>query len=169
MIQEKKHRIDIQDGSHLGFPIGMISAIFDQPITPMLPNKFLVNMPLGSRGEVKNRFSRQPLWISDRNYFSYFLSTSHPDASYPVSSQLAFQFRRRSEKIDFQDSRHGRHLGFPIRSILALFDLQVTLMPPIKFRANWPFGSGEEAKHRFSRCRHGGPSWISDRNDFNSF
>ena len=34
--------------------------------------------------------------------FSYFLSTSHPDASYYASyqvlSQLAFQLRRRSEK-----------------------------------------------------------------------
>ena len=29
---------------------------------------------------------------------SYFCFTSHPDASYQVSSQLAFQFRRRSEK-----------------------------------------------------------------------
>ena len=29
-------------------------------------------------------------------------------------------------------------------------------MPPIKFRADWPFGSGEEAKNRFSRFRHGG-------------
>ena len=28
----------------------------------------------------------------------HFLSTSHPNASYQVSSQLAFQFRRRSEK-----------------------------------------------------------------------
>ena len=40
----------------------------------------------------------QPTWIYDRHDFSYFLSTSHPDASYQVSSQLAFQFRRRGEK-----------------------------------------------------------------------
>ena len=35
--------------------------------------------------------------------------------------------------------------------ILAIFDLQVTLMLPSKFGVNWPFGSGEEAKNRFSR------------------
>ena len=35
--------------------------------------------------------------------------------------------------------------------ILAIFDQQVTLMLPIKFRANWPFGSREEGKNRFSR------------------
>ena len=31
-------------------------------------------------------------------------------------------------KIDFQDGCHGGHLGFPIGTILAIFDLQVTLM-----------------------------------------
>ena len=31
-------------------------------------------------------------------------------------------------------------------------------MLPSKFRVNWPLGSGEEAKNRFSRWR---PSWIS--------
>ena len=41
--------------------------------------------------------------------------------------------------IDFQD---GGHLGFPIRLILAIFDLQVTSILPIKFQFNWPFGSG---------------------------
>ena len=41
--------------------------------------------------------------------------------------------------IDFQD---GSHLGFPVRMILAIFDLQVTLILQMKFRVNWPFGSG---------------------------
>ena len=40
----------------------------------------------------------RPSWISNQNNFSYFCSTSHPYASYQVSSQLAFQFRRRSDK-----------------------------------------------------------------------
>ena len=39
-----------------------------------------------------------PSWISDPNNLSYFRSTSHPNVSYQVSSQMAFQFRRRSEK-----------------------------------------------------------------------
>ena len=33
-------------------------------------------------------------------------------------------------KIDFQE---GGHLGLPIRTILAIFDQQVTLMLPTKF------------------------------------
>ena len=68
----------------------------------MLPTKFQVSWPLSSGEEAKNKFYRwrpwQPSWISDIRYFS---STSHPDASYKVSSQLAFRFRRRIEKQIF--------------------------------------------------------------------
>ena len=43
-------------------------------------------------------------------------------------------------KIDFQDGRHGGHLGFPIRRILAIFDHQVTPMLPTKFPVNRLWG-----------------------------
>ena len=69
------------------------------------------------------------------------------------STGLSVQEKKR--RIDFQDGGHGGHLGFPIGTILAIFDLQVTLMVPSKFGVNWPFGSGEEAKNRFSRW----PPW----------
>ena len=49
-VQEKKRKIDFQDGGHgghLGFPIGMILAIFDVQVTPMLPTKYPVNLPRG--------------------------------------------------------------------------------------------------------------------------
>ena len=42
-------------------------------------------------------------------------------------------------------------------------------MLPTKFGVNWPFGSGEEAKNRFSRWWLRRPSWISDRHDFSYF
>ena len=48
-----------------------------------------------------------------------------PDASYQVKHHLVFSYRR---KINFQDGCHGSHLGFPTGTILAIFDLQVTLM-----------------------------------------
>ena len=73
--------------------------------------------------------------------------------------------QEKKQKIDFQDGHHGSHFGFPIRIILAIFDLQVIPMLPTKFRVNWPFVAGEEVKNRFSRR----PSWISDRNDFSYF
>ena len=136
----------------------------------MLPTMFGVYWLLGLGEEAKNRFSRWlpwwPSWISDRHDFSYFWSTSHPDASYQVWGQLAFWFRRRSEKIDFQD---GGHLGFPIGTILAIFFLQVTLILPSKFGVNWPFSSGEEAENRFSRWLPWRPSWISDQHNFTYF
>ena len=54
-------------------------------VTPMLPSKFGVNRPFGSGETAKYRFSRwlpwRPSWISDRHDFSYFWSTSHPNAS----------------------------------------------------------------------------------------
>ena len=69
-------------------------------------------------------------------------------------------------KTDFHNGCHGGYLGFPIGTILAIFDLQVIPKLPSKFELNWPFGSGEEAKNRFSRWR---PSWSSDWHDFNYF
>ena len=44
-VQEKKRKIDFQDGGHLEFPIGTIVAIFDLQVT-----KFQVNWTRGVRG-----------------------------------------------------------------------------------------------------------------------
>ena len=43
LVQEKKRKIDFQDGchgGHLGVSIGTILAIFDLQVTWMLPTKF---------------------------------------------------------------------------------------------------------------------------------
>ena len=66
---------------------------------------------------------------------------------------ISLLFQEKKRKVDFQDGCHGSHLGFPIGTILANFDLQVTPMLPRKFGVKWPLGSGEEAKNRFSRWR----------------
>ena len=44
---EEAKKIDVQDGGHLGFPIGTILAIFDLQVTLMLPTKYRVNWPRG--------------------------------------------------------------------------------------------------------------------------
>ena len=67
---------------------------------------------------------------------------------------IGLSVQEKKQKIDFQDGHHGGHLGFPIGTILATFDLQVTLMLPSKFGVNWPFGSGEEAKIDFQDGGH---------------
>ena len=69
----------------------------------------------------------------------------------------------------FEQTLHGSQRGFTIGTILAIFDLRVIPMLPTKFRVNWPFGSGEEAKNRFSRWLPWRPSWISDWHDFSYF
>ena len=58
-------------------------------------------------------------------------------------------------KIDFQDGNCGGHLVFPIGTLLAIY-LQVNSMILTKFQVNWPLGSGEEVKNRFSNGPHGG-------------
>ena len=50
-VQEKKFKTDFQDGRHgrnLGFPNATFWASFDLQVTPMLPTKFLVNLPFSS-------------------------------------------------------------------------------------------------------------------------
>ena len=51
---------------------------------------------------------------------------------------------------------YGDHLGFPIGKILAIFNLHVTPMLPIKFEANSPFGSREKRKIDLQYGRHSG-------------
>ena len=64
---------------------------------------------------------------------------------HPTEFQISWPFDSGEEakKKKIHDSNYGGHLGFPIRTILAIFDLQVTLMLPTKIQVNWPFDSGE--------------------------
>ena len=57
--------------------------------------------------------------------------TNNPEAICPSNF-----FEVGGIKIDFQDGCHGGQLGFLIRTILAVFDLQVTPMLPAKFQIN---------------------------------
>ena len=92
-----------------------------------------------------------------------------PQCFVPSFKSISLSIQKKKRKIDFQDGGHGGHLVFPIGTILNIFDLQVTLMLHTKFRVNWPFGLGEEAKNRVSRWLPWRPSLISDRNDFSYF
>ena len=64
---------------------------------------------------------------------------------------MGLSIQEKGFKTDFQGGNCGGNLVFPIGMILAIFDLQVTLMILTKFQVNWPFGSGEEVKKKFSR------------------
>ena len=101
--------------------------------------------------------------------FYLFLIYKSPRSLLASLESIGLSVQEKKRKIDFKDGCHGGHLGFRIGMILAIFDLQITPMLPSKFGVNWPFGSGEEAKNRFSRWRPWRPSWISDRHDFRYF
>ena len=42
----------------------------------------------------------------------------------------------------FQDGHHGGHLGYGNRTVLAILNLYVAPMPPIKFQLNLIYGLG---------------------------
>ena len=64
--------------------------------------------------------------------------------------------QEKKEKTDFQDDNNGSHLGFPIRTILAIFYLQVTLMCLSKFHINWPLFLEKKQKMDFQTGGYGG-------------
>ena len=104
-----------------------------------------------------------------RNDFSYMWSTSRPDSSYHIFKSTGLSVQNKKFKIGFQDGGCGGHLGFPIETILAIFDLQIAPTLPTRFQVSWPFGSRQEVQNRYSRWRPWRPAWISDRIDFSCF
>ena len=80
--------------------------------------------------------SFRPSWISEENDFSNSKSPCHSDAShkfqlYPTNGL---------EELSFEEFQHGGHLGYQNETILAVLNVYVTPMPPIKFRLNRTFG-----------------------------
>ena len=74
--------------------------------------------------------------------FKLFLIYKSPRCFLASLESSGLSVQEKKQKIDFQDGCHGGHLGFPIGTILVIFDLQVTLMLPTKYRVNWPRGVG---------------------------
>ena len=49
---------------------------------------------------------------------------------------------------------HGSNLGFPIRTLLAIFDLQIIPMLPTEFQVNWPIDQEKKRKMDSEDGRH---------------
>ena len=114
-------------------------------------------------------------------------SSEVPQHIYYFFMKIHTLFSREKKKYKHETLRANRsltwnnllkyHLGYPIRMILAIFNLHVTPIFPIEFRFNLPLGSEEKGqidfqengKNRFSRWRLWRPSWISDPNNFSYF
>ena len=69
------------------------------------------------------------------NYMSsrYFLSSFESIGS----GEGQIDFQNDGLKIVFQDGRNRGHVGFSIRTILAIFNLLVAPILPTKFRVNY--------------------------------
>ena len=92
------------------------------------------------------------IWDFLSEWFELFFIYKSPWCFLPCFESIGLSVQEKKWKIDLQD---GRHLGFPIRMILGIFDLQVIPMLPTTFWVNWPFGSGKEAKKEFQYGCHG--------------
>ena len=66
-------------------------------------------------------------------------------------SSIRFTVWEERSVEDFQDGRHGGHLGYRNRMILVILTLHVAPMPPTKFGLNLTLGLGADVVSRFSR------------------
>ena len=69
-VQEKKRKIDFQDGGHHGFPIGTILAIFDLQVTPVAQLDASSDWRPGGRGFNPRRGRQHSFVEIDHEIFS---------------------------------------------------------------------------------------------------
>ena len=63
-------------------------------------------------------------------WFKLFLIYKSSWCFLPSFKSIGRLVQEKKRKIDFRDGCYGSHLGFPIETILVIFDLQVTLILP---------------------------------------
>ena len=68
----------------------------------------------------------------------------------------------------FEEFQDGCHLGYWNKAILAILNLCVTVMPPIKFWLNLTYCLGGDVIRRISRWPPWPPSWIGEQNNFSN-
>ena len=149
--------------SHLRFPIRMILATVDLQVTSILPwnfesialsvqeEKFTTDFQDGRHG---------CNFLSQR--FELFFIYKSPRCFLPSFESIGFSVQKKNGKTDFQD---GHHLGFPIRTILAI--LISTSHPDAFYQfsnqlALWFRKISEKMSSRWPPLW---PSWISDPNN----
>ena len=141
-VWEKTSYEEFQDGGHLGYRNGTILAILNLYNALMSPVKFKLNLTCGLGGDVIRRISRWPpwqlSWILEWNNFSNCVSLWCCPSSFG-SIQLKFWEEMSFE--EFQYGHYGSHL-YRNRMILAILNLYVAPMPPIKFWLNLTYGLG---------------------------
>ena len=104
-------------------------------------------------------WSWRPYWISNRNDFNHlFFINKSPRYFIPNFESVGFLVQEKKFKIDFQDGGHGDHLGFPIGTILAIFNLLIVPMPKLSFKSIYSIGWEELLK----MWKANGRIWTTD-------
>ena len=82
-----------------------------------------------------------PSWISEQNDFSNSEALYCSNASHQVTPQSDMVWEEMLFE-EFQDDARGGHPGYQNGMILAILNLCVTVMPPIKFWLNLTYSLG---------------------------
>ena len=109
-----KHK---QDGSHLGFPIRMILASVIS-ILPMNFESIALSVQEKSSKQIFKMAAIAAIWDFLPQRFELFLIYKSPRCFLPSFELISLSVQKKKGKTDFQD---GRHLGFLIGRILAIF------------------------------------------------
>ena len=120
----------------------------------MPPIKFRLNPTwFGRRCRLKNF---KIAATAERTDFCNSESLCNCDASGQVLAQSDLRFGRRCRL------KNGGHFGYWNRTISAILNLCVTVMPPVKFQLNRTYGLGGDGIRRWR------PSWILGWNALNN-
>ena len=143
MFHEKKCKIDFQDGghgAHIRFPIETISdrKDFSYFCIYKSPQYFPLCLESIALSDKKTYFE---INFQDGGYIGFPIGTIlnsfdlQSGSILPVKLEsVGLLIQEKKRKIDFQDGGHGSHVGFPIRTILAISYLHVVLILPTNFR-----------------------------------
>ena len=116
-------------------------------VTPRLPTKFeSIGFSVQKKKGKTDFQDDHHLGFPIGTILGIFISTSHPNASYQFSNQLALWFRKISEKKSFKRAAMVAILDFWSKQfkLFLIYKSPQCFLP--KFWVKWPFSSGEEAK-----------------------
>ena len=85
-----------------------------------------------------------------------------PQCLPPSFSSIRLSIRGQMRFTDFQDGHLGGHLRYQTRTILAIWNLCVTLMPPIKFGSIRIMVWEEMSKFGLNQTHHWEQTWFED-------
>ena len=159
--------LGLDEVGRTGYLNGTILAILNLCVIVMLPIRFWLNPTFGL-GDVVWHISRwppwRPSWKLDRNNLSNSESLCHSVASHKVSAQSDLWFWRRYRLKNFKMATMVAILDIGNGTILAILNLCVTVMLPIKFWLNPTYSLGGDIVWRISRW----PPWLSEQNNLSN-